>query len=87
MSPTDLTERWSSPDGGDRRVRRCRRRLEVDDVAVTFGGLRALDGVSLTAEPGTIVGLIGPNGSGKTTLLDAVSGIVDLGRGIDPPRR
>jgi ABC-type branched-subunit amino acid transport system ATPase component len=56
-------------------------RLEVHDVAVTFGGLAALDGVDLTAEPGTIVGLIGPNGSGKTTLLDIVSGIVAPDRG------
>jgi ABC-type branched-subunit amino acid transport system ATPase component len=56
-------------------------RLEFDDVAVSFGGVTALDGLSLTAEPGTIVGLIGPNGSGKTTLLDAASGLVALDRG------
>jgi ABC-type branched-subunit amino acid transport system ATPase component len=49
-------------------------RLEIADLVVTFGGLRAVDGVNLVAEPGSIVGLIGPNGSGKTTTLDAVSG-------------
>jgi ABC-type branched-subunit amino acid transport system ATPase component len=50
--------------------------LEIDDLVVSFGGVRAVDHVSLSAEPGSIVGLIGPNGSGKTTLLDAVSGLV-----------
>jgi ABC-type branched-subunit amino acid transport system ATPase component len=56
-------------------------RLETHDVVVSFGGLHALDGVSLAAEPGTIVGLIGPNGSGKTTLLDTMSGMVAPGSG------
>jgi len=51
-------------------------RLEIRDLVVAFGGLRAVDGVNVTVEPGSIVGLIGPNGSGKTTLLDAVSGLV-----------
>ncbi|MGP8058192.1 MAG: ABC transporter ATP-binding protein [Acidimicrobiales bacterium] len=56
-------------------------RLEVEDLVVAFGGLRAVDGVSLVAEPGSIVGLIGPNGSGKTTTLDAVSGNVRAASG------
>ena len=49
--------------------------LEVDDIAVVFGGHRALDGVSLTAEQGKVTGLIGPNGAGKSTLFDVVSGL------------
>ncbi|MGD9987409.1 ABC transporter ATP-binding protein [Pseudonocardia sp.] len=55
--------------------------LELDDVAVHFGGIRAVDGISLTMEAGRIYGLLGPNGSGKSTLLAAVSGLVPLSRG------
>jgi len=50
--------------------------LTLSEVVVDFGGVRALDHVNLTVEPGTIVGLIGANGSGKTTLLDVISGFV-----------
>jgi branched-chain amino acid transport system ATP-binding protein len=56
--------------------------LEVDQVTKAFGGVQAMNGVSLTLEAGTILGLIGPNGAGKTTLFDLVSGflIPDSGR-------
>ena len=43
--------------------------VAVDDVVKTFGDVRALDGVSLSFEPGIIYGLLGPNGAGKTTLI------------------
>ena len=48
--------------------------LELTDVQVSFGGLRALDGVSFSVEEGEVVGLIGPNGSGKSTTFNAVTG-------------
>lgn len=48
--------------------------LEVKDVAKYFGGVRALDGVSLTVPVRGLIGLIGPNGSGKTTLFNVVTG-------------
>ena len=48
--------------------------LEVDRLSVSYGGVRALDGVSLRVEPGSLVGLIGSNGAGKTTALDALTG-------------
>jgi ABC-type branched-subunit amino acid transport system ATPase component len=50
--------------------------LDVEDVSVRFGGVHALNGVSFSAEAGSIVGLIGANGSGKTTTLDVISGLV-----------
>ena len=50
--------------------------LEVRGLQRSFYGVRALDGVDLVVEPGTITGLIGPNGAGKTTLFNCVSGLI-----------
>ena len=55
--------------------------LEVREVSVRFGGLQAVDEVSLQVERGAIVGIIGPNGAGKSTLFDAIAGYVPSARG------
>jgi branched-chain amino acid transport system permease protein len=50
-------------------------KLVLDDVKMHFGGVKAIDGVSLTVETGQVHGLIGPNGSGKSTLVNVVTGV------------
>jgi branched-chain amino acid transport system ATP-binding protein len=51
--------------------------LAIERVAISFGGVRALDGATFAIETGELVGLIGPNGSGKTTLVNILSGYLD----------
>jgi len=55
--------------------------LDISGVTVQFGGLTALDDVSISAAPRQVTGIIGPNGAGKTTLLNATCGFVRPSRG------
>jgi branched-chain amino acid transport system ATP-binding protein len=56
--------------------------LRVEDIHISFGGLKALNGVSLEVYPGEIMAIIGPNGAGKTTMLNIINGVYtpDQGR-------
>ena len=55
--------------------------LQAEDVAIHYGGVKAVDGVALTLTQGQIRGLIGPNGAGKSTVIDAITGRRRLTRG------
>jgi branched-chain amino acid transport system ATP-binding protein len=55
--------------------------LRLDGVAIRFGGVQAVAGVSFAVEAGDFVGLIGPNGAGKTTLIKIVAGLIQPDRG------
>ncbi len=55
--------------------------LRVENVAIHFGGVKAVDGVVLDIRKGEIRGLIGPNGAGKTTVINAITGRLPLTRG------
>ena len=55
--------------------------LSLKDIVLTFGSVRAIDGVTLDVKPGKIHGLIGPNGSGKTTTLNVISGYYSPNQG------
>ena len=49
--------------------------LEVNNLSIQFGGLRAVDGFNMTIEKGQLYGLIGPNGAGKTTVFNLLTGV------------
>ena len=51
--------------------------LEVKNLGISFGGLRAVDSLDMTIEKGELYGLIGPNGAGKTTILHTVTGLIN----------
>lgn len=55
--------------------------LAVEGLTVRYGGVVAVDGLSLTVRPGQIVGLIGPNGAGKTSAIDAITGFTRMAEG------
>ncbi len=55
--------------------------IELVEISKSFGGVKALDGVSLTLAPGEFVAVLGPSGCGKTTLLRAIGGYVTVDRG------
>lgn len=55
--------------------------LEAQNISKSFGGIRALDACSISVEPGTITGLIGPNGSGKTTMFNIMTGYEQIDSG------
>lgn len=52
-------------------------RLAATDIDVRFGGFQALEGASISATSGEVVGIIGPNGAGKTTLVNVITGLVE----------
>ena len=73
--------------------RSCGDVLSLANVELSFGGVRAIDGLDLQIRPGEVHGLIGPNGSGKTTTLNVISGYyapqageVRVGAAVLPPR-
>lgn len=55
--------------------------LRIENLSISFGGIRAVDGVSLSLERGMILSIIGPNGAGKTTLFNLISGLYTASSG------
>jgi branched-chain amino acid transport system ATP-binding protein/branched-chain amino acid transport system permease protein len=68
---------WNASGGERSRGRTVssqRRPLALRDLSISFGGLRAVNGLTFSAQPGRVTSLIGPNGAGKTTVLNMLSG-------------
>lgn len=64
-------------------------KIEFRDVVKSYGGHRALDGLTLTAPSGAVYGLVGPNGAGKTTAMKHLAGVLrqDSGEVLADARR
>ncbi|MCU4183275.1 ATP-binding cassette domain-containing protein [Acidiferrimicrobium sp. IK] len=77
--PSSARHTAMAPVTGQHRVRPAT--LTTEGLAVRFGGVVALDGLSLTVRSGEVVGVIGPNGAGKTTFIDALTGFVRISGG------
>jgi branched-chain amino acid transport system ATP-binding protein len=73
----DARDAVHADDGGGDGAPTVTPLLDAEDIRVQFGGVRAVNGISLALYDGEILGLVGPNGSGKTTFLNALSGVVD----------
>lgn len=67
---------------GDRRGESAVPLIELAGIGKDYGGISVLEGVDLTFDSGSVVGLVGPNGAGKTTLLNVIAGQVTPSRGV-----
>jgi ABC-type branched-subunit amino acid transport system ATPase component len=82
-APGDSSSRPYPDSDGDAALRVRPVALAVSAIEVTFGTVRAVDGVDLHVEPGEVVGVVGANGAGKTTLIDAITGFVPSAGTVD----
>jgi branched-chain amino acid transport system ATP-binding protein len=73
-APVDAATVLGSTNAALPLARRPRQRLVAEGLGMQFGGVRAVEALSFTAEPGAVTSLIGPNGAGKTTALNMISG-------------
>jgi branched-chain amino acid transport system ATP-binding protein len=71
----------SAPRAVEAEIRSDLAPVEVDNVSVRFGAIKALSEVSFTVEPGTIHAIIGPNGAGKSTMFNVLSGVYKAASG------